>query len=125
MLMSGDLGREGENFNRQSVGQQDGEKLGAGLLRITEQRRQSGFLFEVGKMGELRQQMEERLKLEGYSYRTRNRYLQHMRRFVAYHRKNPRQLAASDIQRYLLYLLDEKGASRSYVNQAIKAIKYL
>ena len=34
------------------------------MLRITEQRRQSGFLFEVGKMGELRQQMEERLKLE-------------------------------------------------------------
>ncbi len=75
-------------------------------------------------MGELRRQMEERLKLEGYSYRTRKRYLQHMRRFVAYHRKNPRQLAASDIERYLLYLLDEKGASHSYVNQAINAIKY-
>ncbi|RKY73646.1 MAG: hypothetical protein DRQ24_01885 [Candidatus Latescibacterota bacterium] len=73
MLMSGGLGGEGENFNRQSVGPQDGEKLGAGLLRITEQRRQSGFLFEVGKMGELRQQMEERLKLEGYSYLTRKR----------------------------------------------------
>jgi len=55
------------------VGPQDGEKLGAGLLRITEQRMQSGFLFEVGKMGELRQQMEERLKLEGYSYLTRKR----------------------------------------------------
>jgi len=33
-------------------------------------------------------------------------------------------LAASDIERYLLYLLDEKGASHSYVDQAIKAIKY-
>ncbi|HID95056.1 MAG TPA: hypothetical protein EYP53_03235 [Candidatus Latescibacteria bacterium] len=75
-------------------------------------------------MGELQQRMEERLKLEGYSYRTRKTYLQHMRRFVAYHRKDPRQLAASDIQRYLLYLLDEKRVSHSYVNQAVSAIKY-
>ncbi|HBR10298.1 TPA: integrase [Candidatus Acetothermia bacterium] len=41
-----------------------------------------------------------------------------------YYRKDPRQLAASDIERYLLYLLDEKHVSHSYVNQAVSAIKY-
>ncbi|MCD6169386.1 MAG: tyrosine-type recombinase/integrase [Candidatus Latescibacteria bacterium] len=75
-------------------------------------------------MGELQQRMEERLKLEGYSYGTRKTYIQHMKLFVAYHKKDPRQLAASDVERYLLYLLDEKEVCRSYVNQSVSAIKY-
>jgi len=68
--------------------------------------------------------MEERLKLQGYSYGTQKTYLQHMRQFVTYYRKDPRQLAPSNIERYLLYLLDEKHVSHCYVNQAVSAIKY-
>lgn len=75
-------------------------------------------------MGELQQRMEERLKLEGYSYRTRKTYIQHIKLFVAYHKKDPRQLAACDVERYLLYLLDEKEVFHSYVNQSVSAIKY-
>ena len=40
-------------------------------------------------MGQLQQQIEKRLKLEGYSYRTRKIYIQHMKLFVAYHTKDP------------------------------------
>ncbi len=43
--------------------------------------------------------MEEQLKLEGYSYRTRKTYLQHMKQLVAYHKKDPRQLAAPDTEK--------------------------
>ncbi|MFQ6618189.1 MAG: phage integrase N-terminal SAM-like domain-containing protein [Fidelibacterota bacterium] len=70
-------------------------------------------------MGQLRNEMENQLKLEGYSYYTRKSYLQHVKQFVAFYRKDPRQLTAKDIEKYLLYLLDEKKVSRSYVNQAV------
>ncbi|HBR10297.1 TPA: hypothetical protein DD712_03480 [Candidatus Acetothermia bacterium] len=40
-------------------------------------------------MGQLYQRMEERLKLEGYSYRTQKTYLQYMRQFAALLQERP------------------------------------
>jgi hypothetical protein len=52
----------------------DGERLEAGLLKGAKNARQSCFCtLRLVKMGELQQRMEERLKLEGYSYRTHRR----------------------------------------------------
>lgn len=50
----------------------------------------------------------------------------YLRKFVKYiYPRHPRDLNADDIRAYLLYLIEEKGVSRSAVNQAISALKFL
>jgi len=72
------------------------------------------------------QTVEERMRVEGYSRRTIKTYLRELRKFVEYVRpRHPRDLDADDIRAYLLYLIEEKGVSRSAVNQAISALKFL
>jgi len=74
----------------------------------------------------LYQTVEDRLKVEGYSRKTIKTYLRELRKFVEYIRpRHPRDLDADDIRAYLLYLIEEKGVSRSAVNQAISALKFL
>lgn len=64
------------------------------------------------------------MRLRGYRAKTRKAYLGHARRLVAQHGKDPAQITESEIRAYLSDLLD-RGASHSYVNQAISAIKFL
>ena len=72
------------------------------------------------------QTAEERMKVEGYSRRTIKAYLRELRKFGEYIRpRHPRDLDADGIRAYLLYLIEEKGVSRSAVNQAISALKFL
>lgn len=72
------------------------------------------------------QTVEDRMKVEGYSRRTIKTYLRELRKFVTYIRpRHPRDLDADDIRACLLYLIEEKGVSRSAVNQAISALKFL
>ncbi len=67
----------------------------------------------------LYQTVEDRLKVEGYSRKTIKTYLRELRKFVKYiYPRHPRDLNADDIRAYLLYLIEEKGVSRSAVNQA-------
>ena len=74
----------------------------------------------------LYQTVEDRLKVEGYSRKTTKTYLRELRKFVECIRpRHPRDLDADDIRAYLLYLIEEKGVSRSAVNQAISALKFL
>jgi len=75
-------------------------------------------------MGELKDKMKMQLKLEGYSPRTIKTYLLHIKQLVAYYGKEPQSITADEIEKYLLYLIDEKQVSHSYVNQAVNAIKY-
>lgn len=49
-------------------------------------------------MGALPPEMENQLKLEGYSYHTRKTHPQHMKQFAAYHKEDPCQLTADDIE---------------------------
>ena len=69
--------------------------------------------------------MREGLKLRGYSPKTIKSYVRHVRLFLGYCSKGADQLAQEDINRYLLYLLDEKGNAHSFVSQAVSAIKFL
>lgn len=62
-----------------------------------------------------------RLTLKGYSDRTVHTYLAHLRRFL-YH--TSLKWSMSDVNRYLLFLLEDKGCSHTYVNQAINCIKH-
>lgn len=69
--------------------------------------------------------VKERLKLKGYSPKTIKSYASHVGLFLEFSGKNMEQLTKEDINKYLLYLLDEKGSTHSFVNQAVSAIKFL
>lgn len=63
------------------------------------------------------------LKLRGYSVKTRKSYNNHLKRFIDYIEKDPVKITKEDINRYILYLLDIKNNSHSFVNQFISSIK--
>lgn len=69
--------------------------------------------------------LSDQLKLKGYSSKTIKAYVGHIRRFVDYNDDDPLVLNKKDIDKYLLYLLDDHSCSHSYVSQAISAIKIL
>ncbi|HQI17655.1 MAG TPA: tyrosine-type recombinase/integrase [Bacillota bacterium] len=69
--------------------------------------------------------MEEGLKLRGYSQKTIKSYMSHARLFLEYCGKNTNQLVKEDINYYLLYLLEQKGNTHSFVSQAVSSIKFL
>ena len=74
---------------------------------------------------EIIESAEKELKLRGYSRMTRKTYLNHLRHFLSYVGKDPRQTGEAEIREYLLFLIDKKRVSRTYQNQAISAIKFL
>lgn len=73
----------------------------------------------------LQNTMNEELILKGYSQKTRKNYLGHLKRFILYSGKEHSIIGTDDIRNYLLYLLDQKNISHSFVNQAISALRFL
>jgi site-specific recombinase XerD len=57
---------------------------------------------------------------KGYSPKTSKNYLSHISRFLEY---SEDLIEMSDVNRYMVYILDERKLSHSYCNQAINAIK--
>ena len=76
-------------------------------------------------MGRLRDQMKMDLELKNYSLRTMETYLGCVRSFAAYYGKSPEEMGYDEIRNYLYYLLKDKKASQSAVNQAYSALKFL
>jgi len=68
--------------------------------------------------------MDNELKLNGYSQKTRKTYLGHVQRFISFNLKDTKDLGGDDIRKYLLFLLETKENTHSYVNQAVSAIKF-
>lgn len=65
------------------------------------------------------------LKLRQYSDRTIKTYTEMLKLFIRFYRdRDLNDLTDEDIREYLLYLVDERGVSQSYQNQAINAIKF-
>ena len=85
-------------------------------------------LPRVGKgsddVGKLKETMRQELRLRNYSPGTIKVYLQHMTAFVRYFGRSPYELGKDDINRYLLYLIDERKVSASYRDQAVSALKF-
>lgn len=75
-------------------------------------------------MGELKQALHRELRLRGYSRLTIKVYIQQVKDFVAFFRRDPRQLEERSVEVYLLYLADVKKVSVSYRNQAVSALKF-
>jgi site-specific recombinase XerD len=69
--------------------------------------------------------INEQLKLKGYSFKTRDTYINQIRKFSSFVDKDLNEVSEQDIRNYILFLLDERKASHSYANQAISAIKIL
>ena len=75
-------------------------------------------------MGELKEAMRREMRLRNYSRGTIKVYLQHMSDFTRFHGRSPAELGTDDVRRYLLHLAEIKGASASYRNQAVSALKF-
>lgn len=75
----------------------------------------------------LMDQVRETLRYFHYAYRTEQSYCQWILRYIRYHGGNthPAQLSASDIERYLSYLVVEGKVSASTQKQALNALIFL
>ncbi|NVM23693.1 MAG: site-specific integrase [Desulfobacterales bacterium] len=76
-------------------------------------------------MGRLKDQMKMDMELKNYSLRAMETYLGCVRGFAAYYGKSPQEMGYDEIRYYLHYLLKDKKASQSAVNQAYSALKFL
>lgn len=67
---------------------------------------------------------DREMRMRKYSGQTRKAYRNHLRRFLATLSVSPEQVTDAEIHKYLLHLIDDKGVSKSYLNQTISAIKF-
>ncbi|WP_236838646.1 tyrosine-type recombinase/integrase [Caldalkalibacillus salinus] len=64
------------------------------------------------------------LQLRGYSSRSRKVYVLHIKRLSRYFNKLPSELTEENVKQYLLFLIEEKERTHSYVNQAISSFNF-
>lgn len=75
-------------------------------------------------MGRLYDEMKMDLELKNYSPKTRSCYLACMKNFALHFRQAPDRMGESEIREYLHFLIKEKRASQSAINQAYSALKF-
>ena len=75
-------------------------------------------------MGQLKEKLRRDLITRGFSTETERAYLSAMQAFVVFQKKSPDLLKPEDIQRYHLYLIQEKKFSASTVNVHMAAIRF-
>jgi integrase/recombinase XerD len=76
-------------------------------------------------MGQLRNRMEEELRLRGRSDSTIKQYIGCARCLVRYYRRAPEQLSCEEVRQYLLYLLEERKVSSATFNTYCYALRFL
>lgn len=76
-------------------------------------------------MTPLRQRMIEEMQLRGLSPRTQEAYLRAVEQLAKHYGKSPAEVESEELRAYFLYLLKEKGLSRSSANVALNGIKFL
>ena len=91
-----------------------------GLIALTNFNNNSSKPWEI----DIVENMTNELKMGGYSPKTKKAYIGHIKRFIAFYEENPIEFHKKDIDKYLLYLLDDQECSHSYVNQSLSAIKF-
>jgi len=75
-------------------------------------------------MGKLRDQMEEDLKLGGYSPATQRVYLLYAREFARYYIRSPAEMGEEEIRAYLLHRIERKCSHETY-RQVRAGLKFL
>lgn len=76
-------------------------------------------------MGQLRDRMEEDLKLGGYSPSTRRIYLLYARLFSKFHKRSPAEMSEPEIRQYLLHLIEERKISGQTFRQVRAGLTFL
>jgi len=76
-------------------------------------------------ISEVHQRTTTDLKLAGYSQRTVEAYSYHVKKFLEYYNKDPKQITEDEIKQYFLFLKYKKNLSGSASSQAISAIKFM
>jgi len=76
-------------------------------------------------MKTLRESMKQNMELKGFSTRTQRCYLGYVKQFAQHYRRSPSNLGNQEIKDFLEYMIKEKQASSSGVNQAYSALKFL
>ncbi len=67
----------------------------------------------------------KKLTMKRYSKNTIRTYTSMLREFINYYpKKSLKNITQKEIERYLVYLVEQRRVSRSYQNQAINAIKF-
>lgn len=91
-------------------------------LEMDDEFRRTVSQWRLEKGGYL-EQMDQELRLSGYSPLTRDAYRYHLLAFCDFYFGDVAEAEYSDVFNYLLHLIDVKKVSRSYANQAVSAIK--
>jgi site-specific recombinase XerD len=76
-------------------------------------------------MGQLRDKMEQDLKLRGYRLKTRKEYLRWAGLFANYYQRSPMKMGEAEIREFLLYQLDEKKVGPASHKMAVASLKFL
>lgn len=69
--------------------------------------------------------MTKEMKIKGYSVNTMKLYLCHVRNLINYYEKDIEEISREDITSYLLFLIEDRCCSTSYLSQAISAFQFL
>lgn len=71
-------------------------------------------------------QVRQKIRLKGYSYRTEKTYVQWIKRFILFHQKqHPSEMGKVQIEAFLAHLAVDKNVSASTQNQALSALLFL
>jgi site-specific recombinase XerD len=74
----------------------------------------------------LLEQVREAICLRHYSLRTKESYLQRIKRYILFHNKrHPREMGKAEITQYLTWLSTHKNVAASIQNRAPSAISFL
>src|SRR5215471_11441102 len=76
-------------------------------------------------MGQLRDRMEQDLKLKGVSPATIRNYLLYCRKFAAFYMRSPQELGASEIRAFLLHQIEVEQLAYASYRQVYAALKFL
>lgn len=76
-------------------------------------------------MGILHDRMAADLKIAGYSPKTSKIYLYYARKYAAHYMRSPAEMGADEVRAFLIYLIEERGISRSTLKQVRAALKFL
>lgn len=77
-------------------------------------------------MGILQDRMDQDMQIRGLSLNTRKAYIGRVRAFINYYfDAPPGQLGPEHIRKYQLHLIQDRGVSWSYFNQAVCSLRFL
>ena len=74
----------------------------------------------------LLEQVTDKIRLKGYSYKTEKSYTGWVKRYILFHHKcHPQEMGKKEIEAFLTYLAVEQNVSPSTQNQAFNALIFL